>query len=146
MIHRSKYVKLAIDFLLTCSFVNYKKYIAMKRIAFILLIALAFTACEKDPETGDLLIIFEYDSYKQADVECTLYSSLENYDNYTFLERQLSDEYGEVFFSGLLPGWYYFEAEKVLTSMFSISVVLDSVKVDPLLQSNKISIMHKANP
>ncbi|MFC2081143.1 hypothetical protein ACFLR8_02925 [Bacteroidota bacterium] len=118
----------------------------MKRIAFILLIALAFTACEKDPETGDLLIIFEYDSFNQADVECTLYSSLENYDNYTFLERQFSDEFGEVFFSELQPGWYYFEGEKVFNSMFSIYVVLDSVKINPLQQSNKISIMHKANP
>ena len=118
----------------------------MKRILILLSLVFILSACEKDPETGDLLIIFEYDSFNQPDVTCTLYSSLENYDNYTFLEQQLSDEYGEVFFSGLRPGWYYFEAEKVFNSMFSISVVLDSVKVSPLEQSNKISIMHKANP
>ena len=29
----------------------------MKRIAFLLLVALVFTACEKDPETGDVTCI-----------------------------------------------------------------------------------------
>ena len=116
----------------------------MKRIAFLLLSVLAFTACEKEPDTGDLLIIFEYDGIRQAEVECTLYSSYENYLAYTFLEEQISDDNGEVFFPELEPGWYYYEAVKDFSSMFSVIVELDSVKVEPLLQSNKKSIMYPA--
>ena len=116
----------------------------MKRIAFLLLIIISFSACKKEPDTGDLLIIFEYDDANQADVECTLYSSWENFVTYTFLEQQISDEYGEVFFPGLEPGWYYFEGKKIFSSMFS-TYVMDSVKIEPLQQSNKLSIMYPDN-
>ena len=114
----------------------------MKRIVFLLLIALFFTACEKDPDTGDLLIIFEYDGDKQENTECTLYSS---YDNYFFQvnpQQQISDEYGEVFYPGLEPGWYYFEAEKEFSSMFSVYVLLDSIMVVPLQETSKLSILY----
>ena len=112
----------------------------MKRILILVCLAFMLTTCEKDPETGDLLIIFEYDGTNQENVECTLYNSWENFINYTFLEEQISDEFGEVFFTDLLPGWYYYEAVKEFSSMFSV-YVMDSVKVDALQQSNKRSIM-----
>ena len=114
----------------------------MKRFAFLLLVALVFTTCEKDPETGDLLIIFEYDGDKQENVECTLYSSFDNYLTYTNPKEQISDENGEVFFPGLEPGWHYFEAVKEFSSMFSVYVILDSIKVEPLQETSKISNLY----
>ena len=117
----------------------------MKRIAFLLLVALVITACEKDPETGDLLIIFEYDGDKQENVECTLYSSYDNYFYQVNPQQQISDEYGEVFYSGLEPGWHFFEAEKEFSSMFSVYVLLDSIKVEPLQETSKISILYANN-
>lgn len=117
----------------------------MKRIAFLILVTLVFTTCEKDPDTGDLLIIFEYDGDKQENVECTLYSSFDNYFNYTNPMEQISDENGEVFFPGLEPGWHYFEAEKEFSSMFSVYVLLDSINVEPLQETSKISILYADN-
>lgn len=114
----------------------------MKRFAFFLLLFLVFSACEKDPDTGDLLIIFEYDGDKQENVECTLYSSYDNYLNYTNPDEQISDEFGEVFYPGLEPGWYYFEAVKEFSSLFSVYVLLDSIKVEPLRETSKISILY----
>jgi hypothetical protein len=116
----------------------------MKKTLILVALALMLTACEKDPDTGELLIIFEYDGTNQENVECTLYSSWENFVNYTFLEEQISDEFGEVYFSGLLPGWYYYEGVKEFSSMFSV-YVMDSVKVEALQRSNKRSIMHSGN-
>jgi len=114
----------------------------MKRLLILFFLAFILYSCEKDPDTGDLLIIFEYDGTNQADVECTLYSSWENLVLKTFLDEQISDEFGEVFFTGLLPGWYYFEAVKEFSSMFSVYYT-DSVKVEALRQSNKLAIMYK---
>ena len=116
----------------------------MKRILILVFLAFMLTTCEKDPDTGELLIIFEYDDINQENVECTLYSSWENFVTYTFLEEQISDEFGEVFFPDLLPGWYYYEGEKVFSTMFSV-YVMDSVKVEALQRSNKRSIMHPGN-
>lgn len=116
----------------------------MKRILILVSLAFMLSTCEKDPDTGDLLIIFEYDGINQPEVECTLYTSWENFVAYTFLEKQISDESGEVFFPGLLPGWYYYEAERMFNSMFSI-YIMDSVKIEPLRQSNKEAIMYPAN-
>ena len=117
----------------------------MKRIAFLLLVFLVFSACEKEPETGDLLIIFEYDGDKQENVECILYSSYDNYFNRINPDEQISDEFGEVFYPGLEPGWYYFEAEKEFSSMFSVYVLLDSIKVEPRQETSKISILYPDN-
>ena len=112
----------------------------MKKLLILPFFLLFLTACEKDPDTGDLLIIFEYDGVNQEHVECTLYSSWENLISYTFLEEQISDELGEVFFPDLLPGWYYYEARKEFSSLFSVSII-DSVKIDALQQSNKRALL-----
>jgi hypothetical protein len=117
----------------------------MKRIAFFLLLALVFTSCEKDPDTGDLLIIFEYDGDKQENTKCTLYSSYDNYFYEVNPQQQISDGYGEVFYPELEPGWYYFEAEKEFSSMFSVYVLLDSIKVEPLQETSKISVLYANN-
>jgi len=117
----------------------------MKRFAFILLAILVLTACEKDPETGDLLIIFEYDGDKQENVECILYSSFDNYFDRINPQEQISDVNGEVFYPGLDPGWYFFEAEKEFSSMFSVYVLLDSIKVEPLQETSKISLLYANN-
>ncbi len=116
----------------------------MKHFIILAFLVVLLTACKKDPDTGDLRIVFEYDGTNQEHVECILYSSWENFISYTFLEQQVSDEYGEVFFPGLLPGWYYFEGTKVFSSQFSV-YVMDSVKIDPLRQSNKLSVMYPVN-
>jgi len=113
----------------------------MKRILLLLGVFLLLTTCKKDPETGDLLIIFEYDETNQENVTCTLYNSWENFQNYVFLDEQVSDEFGEVFFNELEPGWYYFEGEKVFSSMFAV-YYMDSVLVEPLKQTNKKAIMY----
>ena len=113
----------------------------MKRLLILALLAFFLTMCEKDPETGDIRIIFEYDGTNQEDVECTLYNSWENFVTFTFLEEQVSDEFGEVNFTGLLPGWYYFEGVKEFSSMFSV-YAMDSIKVEALQQSNKKAILY----
>ena len=116
----------------------------MKKTLILIAIVLLLTACEKDPDTGDLRIIFEYDGTNQEYVECTLYSSWENFVTYTFLDEQISDEYGEVYFPDLLPGWYYYEGIKEFSSMFSV-YVMDSVRIEARQRSNKRSIMFPAN-
>ena len=60
------------------------------------------------------------------------------------IERQLSDEQGEVYFSELLPGWYYFEAEKAKSSLFAV-YAMDSIQVMGTQQVNKILIMKPAD-
>jgi hypothetical protein len=114
----------------------------MKKLLFISIVALIMFSCErKEPqEWGDLLIITEYDGTAEENVEVTLYNSYDNFMNYVFIERQLSDEYGEVYFPELLPGWYYFEAEKKKSSLFTV-YAMDSILVIGRQQANKILIM-----
>ncbi len=118
----------------------------MKKLLFISILALILVSCEKKQQQdwGDLLIVTEFDGTAEENVEVTLYSSYDNFVNYVFIERQLSDEYGEVYFPELLPGMYYFEAEKIKSSLFSI-YAMDSIPVIGLQQVNKILIMEPAD-
>ncbi len=114
----------------------------MKRITFLILIALALTSCKKDPivETGDLLVIVEYEGMAEENVEVTLYDSYDAWFAYEFLERQLTDDYGEVLFTELPTGMYYLEAEITKSSLFSL-YAFDSIVVPANLQKNKILIL-----
>ena len=113
----------------------------MKKLLFIFILALSLFSCQKDVQDfGDLLIITEFEGMPEENVEVTLYSTFDNFVNYVFTERQLSDENGEVYFPELLPGWYYFEAEKAKSSLFAV-YAMDSIKVLGLQQVNKILIM-----
>lgn len=118
----------------------------MKKLLFVSMLALILFSCErKEPQQwGDLLIITEYDGTPEENVEVTLYSSYDNFVNYVFIERQLSDESGEVYFPELLPGWYYFEAEKSKSSLFTV-YAMDSVQVPGMQKVNKILIMEPLN-
>jgi len=111
----------------------------MKKLHILSILALLMFSCEnKEPVVwGDLLIITEYESTAEENVEVTLYNSYDNFVNYVFVERQLSDEYGEVYFPELLPGWYYFEAEKSKSSLFAV-YAMDSIQVLGTQQVNKI--------
>ncbi|MFC2112129.1 hypothetical protein ACFLTA_02585 [Bacteroidota bacterium] len=112
----------------------------MKRIALLILITLALFACEKDPITGDLLITVEYDGYAEKNVEVWLFDSRYAFDNFEYLEKQLSDENGEVFWGGLKPGRYYFEAEITKPVNFHLYAV-DSTDVSENAQKNKRLIL-----
>ena len=112
----------------------------MKRLLFLLLLALSLTACKKDPETGDLLIIVEYDGYPEENVEVWLYDSYYAFENFEFIEMQLSDENGEVFWGELQPGWYYFEAEITKPVNFTLYAA-DSIEVTVNSQKNKRLIL-----
>jgi hypothetical protein len=123
---------------------NYSQFntIIMKQLLFISMLTLILVSCEKrvPQDWGDLLIITEYDGMAEENVEVTLYSSYDNFVNYVFLERQLSDETGEVFFPELIPGWYYVEAERQKSSLFKL-YAMDSIPVEGSQQTNKILIM-----
>ena len=112
----------------------------MKRLLFLLLLALSLTACKKDTETGDLLIIVEYDGYPEENVEVWLYDSYYAFENFEFIEVQLSDENGEVFWGELQPGWYYFEAEITKPVNFTLYAA-DSIEVTVNSQKNKRLIL-----
>jgi len=114
----------------------------MKKLLILTILTLVMFSCEKkEPQVwGDLLIITEYESTAEENVEVTLYSSYDNFVNYVFVERQLSDEYGEVYFPELSQGWYYFEAEKAKSSLFVV-YAMDSIQVMGTQQVNKILIM-----
>ena len=118
----------------------------MKKLLFVSVLALILVSCEKKEQLvwGDLLIITEFDGVKEENVEVTLYNSYDNFVNYVFIDRQLSDKNGEVYFPELLPGWYYFEAEKMKSSLFSV-YAMDSINVPGSQQINKILIMEPAD-
>jgi hypothetical protein len=116
----------------------------MKRIAAFflpgLLLALLMAGCEKKPATGDLLITVEYDGYYEENVEVWLYDSRYAFDNFEYLDKQLSDANGEVFWGGLQPGWYYFEAEITKPVDFTLYAA-DSIEVVGNMQKNKRLIL-----
>jgi len=118
----------------------------MKKLLILSILALLMFSCEnKEPVVwGDLLIITEYESTAEENVQVTLYNSLYNFEHYEFVERQLSDEYGEVYFPELLPGWYYFEAEKSKSSLFAV-YAMDSIQVLGTQQVNKILNMEPSD-
>lgn len=112
----------------------------MKRIAFFLLLGLLLTACKKDPETGDLLITIEYDGYAEENVEVWLYDSYQAFDNFEYMDFQLSNDKGEVLWTGLQPGMYYYEAEIIKPINFHLYAV-DSTEVIADSQKNKRLIL-----
>lgn len=114
----------------------------MKRIALLILIALSLTACKKDPvvETGDLLVIVEYEGIPEENVEVSLYDSYDAWYTYEFLEIQRTDEFGEVFFAELPEGKYFLEAEITKSSLFSL-YAFDSVTAVINQQKNKKLIL-----
>jgi hypothetical protein len=109
---------------------------------FFLLVLSVFLlgACEKEPETGNLFISTEYQGAPEDNVECWLYESFYKFTRYEFLQKELSDEYGEVYFDNLEPGWYFVEARKVKSSLFTIYAA-DSVEVQAGRRTNKILVM-----
>ena len=115
----------------------------MKRITLLLLLILSLTACEKDPETGDLLIEIEYDGFHEENVEVWLFDSYYAFDKFEFLDKQLSDANGEVFWAELLPGWYYFEAEITKPVDFTL-YAFDSIEIVVNTQKNKRLILSPA--
>jgi len=110
----------------------------MKRIALLILITFALTACKKDPlpETGDLLVITRYDSFLEPDVNCWLYDSYYNFEEEIDIGFIISDQQGEVLFTDLLPGWYFVYVDKFKSSMLTIAA-FDSVYVEANKQLNK---------
>jgi len=109
-------------------------------MAMILMALVTITACKKIPATGDLFISTEWQTVPEQNVEVWIYESYDNFLGYEFLEKQFSDEFGEVYFLELPPGWYYLEAEKMKSSQFTI-YKFDSVEVLPNRQTNKILVM-----
>jgi hypothetical protein len=114
----------------------------MKHTVFLFLIAIALVACKKDPvvETGDLLITVEYDGFAEENVEVWLYDSYDAFLDFEYLEMQLSDENGEVFFAELLPGMYYYKAEITKPVNFTLYAA-DSTEVVAGQQKNKRLIL-----
>ena len=112
----------------------------MKRIAVVLLFGLLVISCEKKPKTGDLLITVQYDGFAEENVEVWLYDSRASFDNYEYLDKQLSDANGEVFWAELQPGWYYFEAEITKPVNFTLYAA-DSIEVVENMQKNKLLIL-----
>ena len=112
----------------------------MKRVFVLLLLLVSLIACQKKTLTGDLLITVKYDGINEEHVDCWLYETYDKFERYEFLYQLLSDEYGEIFFPALEPGWYYLEAEKLKSSMFTI-YKFDSVEVVSGRQTNKLLIM-----
>ena len=112
----------------------------MKRLGLILIAVLMFASCEQTPRTGSLLITLEYDGYAEENVEVWLYDSRTAFDNFEFLEKQVSDENGEVFWGGLEPGMYYIEAEREKSSLLTL-YAMDSTEVLENAQRNKRMIL-----
>lgn len=112
----------------------------MKRIVAFLLFGLLLTACEKKPETGELLITVEYDGYVEENVEVWLYDSYQSFDDFEYMDHQLTDEKGEVFWAELQPGMYYYEAEITKPVSFFLYAV-DSTEVTAGKQKNKRLIL-----
>ena len=118
----------------------------MQRYFLLLLLAMALITCKRDPviETGDLFIEVEYDGAGEDHTEVWLYESWYKFDRYEYLEKQFSNDYGEVLFEALEPGWYVVEARKEKSSLFVISAA-DSVEVEARRQTNKILILEPEN-
>jgi len=101
-------------------------------------------SCKKEQTTGDLFISTEYDGVGEENVEVWLYESYDKFMRYEYLDNQFSDEYGEVYFYELDPGWYYIEAEKQKSSLFKIYAV-DSLEIKVSRRTNKILVLTPAD-
>ena len=115
----------------------------LKKWFFLIILVVAMMACTKKPVTGDLFISTEWQTVPEQDVEVWIYESYDKFLGYEYLEKQFSDEFGEVYFLELPPGWYYLEAEKMKSSQFTV-YKFDSVEVLPDRQTNKILVMEPA--
>ena len=115
----------------------------MKKILFLLAIIILIAACSKAPATGDLFISTEWQTIGEENVEVWLFETIDKFNAYEYYDKQFSDASGEVFFAELEPGWYYLEAEKMVSSQFTL-YKFDSVEVLPDRQINKILVMEPA--
>ena len=116
---------------------------SLRNWSLLIMVGLAIVACTKKPVTGDLFISTEWQTVPKRDVEVWIYDSYDKFLGYEYLDKQFSDEFGEVYFIELPPGWYYLEAEKMKSSQFTI-YKFDSVEVLPDRQTNKILVMEPA--
>ena len=118
----------------------------MQRYLLLLLLAVALVACKRDPviETGDLFIEAEYDGAGEDHTEVWLYESWYKFDHGEYLDKQFSNDYGEVLFEALDPGCYVVEARKMRSSLF-ILWAADSVEVVARRQTNKILWLEPEN-
>lgn len=112
----------------------------MKKLFFLAVMVLVLASCKKEPTTGDLFVSTEYDGVGEENVEVWLYESWDKLLDLEYLERQFSDELGEVNFIDLEAGWYVVEAEKVKSSLFTLYAV-DSVEIRAGKKTNKILIL-----
>ena len=95
---------------------------------------------EKEPEKGSLSITTEYEGMPEENVECWLYESYFKFQKQEYLQKELSDEFGEVFFDNIEAGWYIVEARKIESSMFTLWAA-DSVEIEAGRRTNKILIL-----
>ncbi len=110
----------------------------MKKSIIAMLLLLSLFACKKEEEpSGDLFITTKYQAVSEDNVEVFVYASWQQFLDYEFMASGFSDDYGEISFYDLAPGKYYLEAQKVKSSMFTISKV-DSVEILDGIQTNKI--------
>jgi hypothetical protein len=112
----------------------------MKKLFFLAVLVLVLVSCKKEPTTGDLFVSTEYDGVGEENVEVWLYESWDKFLHLEYLERQFSDEFGEVNFYDLEAGWYIVEAEKIKSSQFTIYAA-DSVEIRTGKKTNKILIL-----
>jgi len=112
----------------------------MKKLFFLTILVLVLVSCKKEPTSGDLFVSTEYDGVGEENVEIWLYESYDKFLDLEYLERQFSDEFGEVNFYDLEAGWYIVEAEKQKSSLFTIYAA-DSVEITAGKKTNKILIL-----
>jgi hypothetical protein len=108
-----------------------------KHLFLLVMAVFLLGTCEKEPSPGSLLITTEYDGSPESDVECLIYESLYKFQHYEYLQKELSDDLGEVLFENLEAGWYIAEAHKVKSSLLTVYSV-DSVEIEAGKRTNKI--------
>ena len=114
----------------------------MKNLLLLLFLTAALVSCKKDPviEPGDLFIEVRYEGVGEDLTEVWLYESWEKFDSHVYYDKGMSNEYGEVLFENLDPGWYVVEAAKTKSSLLKLWAA-DSVEVQEGRQTNKILIL-----
>ena len=116
-----------------------------KILGLLLLGTILVSSCRKEViPMGDLRITVEWDGVTEPDTEVWLYDSWDNFNNYTFLENNFTDDFGQITFLDLDPGWYYLESEKIKSSMLTLYSV-DSVEVIDGRMVNKLIILEPDN-
>jgi hypothetical protein len=110
---------------------------SFKHLLLLAIAVLLLGTCEKEPTTGSLYISTEYNGAPESGVECVLYASLYAFQHYEYLQKDLTDDLGEVLFENLEAGWYIAEAHKVKSSLLTVYSV-DSVEIEAGKRTNKI--------